>query len=261
MTKMAKNADTAAGATTAGATTGTTTGTTATEGTAMAPGSQNTVHQPRGGDWVIAGVMLAFFVAAFLLAQEWPFRAALFPDIITAAGALLSLAKLVGLTLQAVRARRSPAGAAVVPSERAADLPVQPQNSSPESVNVRTAAVAAEEKRTEGSAAVDPHPDDVQIVDDEQEEDESMEYVFASAGGRAWIAALGWVTTFFVSFFVLGAYITVPLFAFVYLMVAGKVKWWAALIYAVVTGLIIFVVFRDIVFIPLPESPFPGLGF
>lgn len=59
----------------------------------------------------------------------------------------------------------------------------------------------------------------------------------------------------------LGAYITVPLFAFAYLLVVGKAKWWAALIYAVVTGLIIFVVFRDVVFIPLPESPFPGLGF
>jgi hypothetical protein len=252
MTKMTKKPDTAAGATAAGTTT-------ATEGTAMTPASENTVHRPRAGDWVIAGVLLAVFVAAYLLAQDWPFRAALFPEIITLAGAALSLLKLVVLAVQTVRARRAPGGAAVVPSERAADLPVQPQDSSPESVNVRTAAVAAEEKR-DGSTA-DADPADVQIVDDEQEEDESMEYVFASAGGRAWISALAWVTAFFVSFFVLGAYITVPVFAFAYLIVAGRTKWWAALIYAVVTGLIIFVVFRDIVFIPLPESPFPGLGF
>jgi hypothetical protein len=233
--------------------------TTAKEGTAMAPARQNTVHRPRAGDWVIAGVLLALFVTAYVLAQDWPFRAALFPEIITLAGAAMSAFKLAGLAVQTVRARRAPGGAAVVPSERAADLPVQPQDSSPESVNVRTAAVAAEEKR-DGSTA-DADPADVQIVDDEQEEDESMEYVFASAGGRAWLAALAWVVTFFVSFFVLGAYITVPVFAFVYLMVSGRTKWWAALIYAVVTGVIIFVVFRDIVFIPLPESPFPGLGF
>jgi hypothetical protein len=249
MTKMAKNHEAPADA---GATA-------ATERTAMPPATDDTVRRPRGGDWVIAGVLLAFFVTAYVLAQEWPFRAALFPDIIAIAGAVLALLKLAGLAVQAMRARRAPGGAAVVPSERAADLPVQPQDSSPESVNVRTAAVAAEEKRSEGVAA--DAPDDVQIVDDEQEEDESMEYVFASAGRRAWVAALGWVTTFFVSFFVLGAYITVPVFAFVYLIVAGKTKWWSALIYAVVTGLIIFVVFRDVVFIPLPESPFPGLGF
>lgn len=249
MTKMTKKSDEPAAA-----------GATAPTGrTAMPPTTDTSVRRPRAGDWVFAVVMLAVFVAGFFLSQGWPFRAALFPMMITVAGAVLSLFKISGLAMQTVRGRRSAGGVAVVPSERAADLPGQPVDSSPESINVRTAAVAAEDKRAEGTAAVPPN--EVQIVDDEQEEDESMEYVFASAGGRAWAEALAWVTAFFVSFFVLGAYLTVPLFAFAYLLVAGKAKWWAALIYAVVTGLIIFVVFRDVVFIPLPESPFPGLGF
>lgn len=218
-----------------------------------------TVRRPRAGDWVFAVVMLAVFVAGFFLSQEWPFRAALFPIMVTVLGAVLSLFKIGGLVLQTMQGRRSVGGVAVVPSERAAELPGQPVDSSPESVNVRTAAVAAEGKQAEGNADVTPA--ELQIVDDEQEEEQSTEYVFASAGGRAWAEALAWVTVFFVSFFVLGAYITVLLFAFVYLLLVGKAKWWAALIYAVVTGLIIFVVFREVVFIPLPESVFPGLGF
>jgi hypothetical protein len=149
---------------------------------------------------------------------------------------------------------------AVVPSERAADLPATPMDSSPEAVNVRTAAVAAEEKRAAGDT--DPEkPADLQIVDDDQEDDETMEYVFATAGRRAWVSALGWIVAFFTSFFVLGAYITVPLIAFLYLRFAGKASWWASALYAVVTGAIIFYVFRNVVYIPLPESPFPGLGF
>ncbi|GAB4079144.1 tripartite tricarboxylate transporter TctB family protein [Modestobacter muralis] len=249
MTRMTKKSDAPAAA-----------GATAPTGrTAMAPTTDTTVRRPRAGDWVFAVVVLAVFVAGFFLSQDWPFRAALFPMMVTVAGAVLSLFKIIGLALQAVRGRRSVGGVAVVPSQWAAELPAQPVDSSPEGANVRTAAVAAEGKRAEGTAQVTP--DDVQIVDDEQEEDASMEYVFASAGGRSWAEAMAWVTAFFVSFFVLGAYITVPVYAFAYLLVAGKAKWWAALIYAVVTGLIIFVVFREVVFIPLPESPFPGLGF
>ena len=133
-----------------------------------------------------------------------------------------------------------------------------PVDSSPEAVNVRTASVAAEEKRATGEADPDK-PVDLQIVDDEQEEDESLEYVFATAGGRAWSASLAWITAFFVSFFVLGAFITVPLFALVYLRFAGKASWWAAAAYAVVTGALIFVVFRYVVFLPLPTGVIPFL--
>lgn len=217
-----------------------------------------TGHGPRAGDWVIAAVMLALFIAAYFLAEQWPFRAALFPQIVSAAGAALAMLKLAGLALATVRARRAPQGLGIAPSTRAADLPVQPQDSSPESEGVRTAAVARD-----GQGAADPDVPlpELTFVDDEQGDDKSMEYAFASAGGRKWAASLAWITAFFVLFFVLGAYITVPLFALVYLRFAGKESWLSAAIYAVVVGGVIYGVFREIVFIPLPESIFPFLDF
>ena len=220
-----------------------------------------TVKRPRLGDWAIAVVLLVLFGVAFLLAQDWPFRAALFPMIISVAGAVMSLVKLGGLALATVRSRRAAPGAAVVPSERTADLAAQPMDSSPESVDVRTAAVAAEGKREDGEATPQPAHADLQIVDDDREEDESLEYVFATAGWRRWASSLAWITAFFVSFFVLGAYITVPLFALVYLRFAGKASWWAAALYAVVTGAVIYLVFSQVVVVPLPEAVFPFLQF
>jgi hypothetical protein len=239
-------------------------GTPVTEGTGASVAHGQAKHEaaaskPRVGDWVIAGVLLALFVTAYVVAQDWPFRAALFPMIISVTGAALSAVKLIGLALATLRSRRAPRGAAIVPSERAADLPAQPMNSSPEAVNVRTAAVAAEGKRENGDRPEGEKPADLQIVDDDQEDDESLEYVFATAGGRAWSASLAWITAFFVSFFVLGAFITVPLFALVYLRFAGKASWWAAAAYAVVTGALIFVVFRYVVFLPLPTGVIPFL--
>lgn len=210
----------------------------------------------RAGDWGIAVLMLALFVWAYLTAQEWPFRAALFPQIVSVAGAALSVLKLVGLGLAAARSRRAPEGLAVVPSTRAADLAAQPQDSTPESGAVRVAAAEGEERRIEDPVAP---PTELTLVDDDREDDVSMEYAFASAGGRMWAASLAWITAFFVLFFVLGAYITVPLFALFYLKFAGKASWLAAAIYSAVVGAIIFYVFREVVYIPLPESVFPFL--
>jgi hypothetical protein len=234
------------------------TGVSETEGMEASVQQQRTVHAPRLGDWVFTATMLAVFVACYVLAEQWPFRAALFPQIVAVTGAVLSVLKLLGLGLATFRARRTAPGAAVVPSTRAADLPAQPPSSAEESENLRTAAAAGEEQVSAEPEA--PHTG-LTFVDDDQEDDQSMEYVFASAGGRAWVAALAWITLFFVSFFVLGAYITVPVFALVYLKFSGKASWLAATTYAVVTGVIIYYVFRELVFIPLPDSPVPFLPF
>jgi hypothetical protein len=226
-----------------------------------APVEQATGGAPRLGEWVITAVLLLFFVGAYLLANDWPYRAALFPKIITATGAILCVVKLAGLVVRAIRSRRVPAGAAVVPSTRATDVAESPRDSSPESEIVRTAAVAGSTDDVDGTVREPKEDAPVQIVDDQQEEDESMEYVFASASGRAWASAIAWIVAFFVCFFVLGAFITVPVFAFVYLRFAGRASWLAAGLYALITGALIFVVFRDVVYIPLPESVFPFLQF
>ncbi len=224
----------------------------------MAAGQQDktttpAVTRPRPGDWGIAVFMLVFFAGAFLLAEEWPFRAALFPQIVSAVGFLLTVVKVLGLARQAVRGRRS--SLAIVPSTMAAIVPELPSDSSAEAKQLRTAAAAGSDQGVtepaQGSA--------VTIVDDEAEEDESMEYVFASAGGRAWAAAIAWVTAFFVAFFTLGVFLAVPLFALVYLRVAGRASWLSAVLYAAVTGGLIYVMFRLVVYIDLPTGYLPFL--
>jgi hypothetical protein len=213
------------------------------------------IVRPRPGEWVIAVTLLAFFVFAYVAAQEWPFRAALFPQMVTVTGGALTVLRLLQLVRQAVRGRRTVVAATPVHTPSAAAVGTQPADSSPEAEQVRVAAAA-------DSTPQEPHKlGDLALVDDDAEEDESMEYVFSTAGGRAWLAAMGWVAAFFISFFVLGAYITLPLFALAYLRIAGKASWLASAIYAVVTGVIVYYVFRQLVFIPLPESPFPFLGF
>lgn len=183
---------------------------------------------PRAGDLIFGLAALVFFVAGFLLSREWPSRAALFPTIVTLLGIGLSGLKVITVTRLLIRHRRDGANGNLPGID---DPPAQAEGSDVEIV----------------------------VADDEQLADAGAEYVFASAGSRAWAAALAWIGGFFVAFFVLGAFLTVPLFALFYLRYAGRTSWWAAALYAVVTGVIIYTVFREVVFIPLPESVFPFL--
>lgn len=239
---------------------------TRTVGTVEAPVAQQAqageapaVPAPRLGDWVITGAGLVFFAAAFVLAEEWPAKAALFPQIVSTAGFLLSALKAVGLVLATLRSRRSAAGvgsagaAAVAAGPATAAVPVVAPSTSTEPV---VPASAADDPTPQGPTS---QGSDVALVDDDQEEDESMEYVFASAGGRAWASALAWIVAFFVAFAVLGAFVAVPVFAFVYLRFAGKASWLAAALYAAVTGGLIYLVFREVVYLPLPTGVIPFL--
>ncbi len=219
----------------------------------VAENDKTTRRGPRLGEWFIAAALLAFFVFGYLAAQAWPFRAALFPQMVSALGLFLVVLRFGGLILQTIRGRRVVDAVTPVQAKVAQSLGVQPADSSPEAQQVRVAAQAADTPQEPQKLT------DLAIIDEEAEEDESMEYVFASAGGRAWAEALAWIVLFFVGFFVLGAFITVPLFALVYLRVAGKASWLAAAIYAAVVGLIIYYVFRELVYIPLPVSVFPFL--
>lgn len=199
----------------------------------------------RPGEWVIASCMLLFFAVGYLAAQDWPFRAALFPRMIAALGLLLSLLRLASLALETVRARRRAAARPATPAAAAADVPPPvPQQAAP--------VVAA----AGPSGASLP---DLVIVDDEAEEDSSMEYVFASAGGRAWASALMWIVAFFAAFFVLGVFVAMPVFALVYLRVAGKASWLSAGLYAIATGAFIYLLFRQVLYLPLPTGFIPFL--
>jgi len=211
---------------------------------------QTTARGPRPGEWVIAGFMLAFFAFGYLAAEEWPFRAALFPQIISTGGVVLSVIRLIGLAVETVRGRRPHvAPPAVAPAPAAA--------------TEAPAATEATEATPVAAAAEKPNDplSEVTLVDDEAEEDSSMEYVFASASGRSWLAALAWIVTFFIAFFVVGVFIAVPLFALIYLKVAGKASWLSAVLYAIVTGAFIYLLFREVVYLPLPGGVFPFMQF
>jgi hypothetical protein len=189
-----------------------------------APVAQQQTDSPPGrGDWFIAGAMLVFFGFGFALAEQWPHRAALFPQMVSAAGVVFVALKLVSLARRTIRAR----GAAL--HDQAAGHAVPP-----------VAGLVAEECLDE-------------------DDNVSIEYVFATAGGRSWAAALAWVAAFFVSFFALGAFVSVPLFALVYLRFAGKASWLGAAAYAAVTGALIYVVFAKVVYTALPPGIIPLL--
>jgi hypothetical protein len=205
-----------------------------------------TLTKPRPGEWAVTLFMLVFFAAGYFFAQDYPFRAALFPQMVSVLGLALTVLRVIGLIRETVRFRRAPAPA---PASAAATAPVAAGAGA-------VTAQAATGGETVGAVAV---PSELELVDDDREDDASMEYVFASAGGRAWVEALAWIVAFFIAFFVLGAFLAVPLFAFFYLRFSGRTSWLAAIIYAAVTGVLIYLVFRELVYIPLPESIFPFL--
>ena len=230
--------------------------------------------KPRPGEWAISAFMLAFFAAAYLLAQDFPFRAALFPQMVSVLGFVLSLIRLLGLTRDTVRGSRAPvspptvadASTVTVENPAAGAAPTgatAPAGQTAPAVGSGASAVTASsdadtDEETVGAVTL---PSELELVDDDREDDASMEYVFATAGGRAWAEALFWIVVFFVAFFAVGAFLSVPLFALVYLRFSGKTSWLAAVIYAAVTGLLIFVVFRELVYIPLPSGVIPFLQF
>ncbi|MGH3341770.1 MAG: tripartite tricarboxylate transporter TctB family protein [Carbonactinosporaceae bacterium] len=159
----------------------------------------------RLGDVVIALFLLGVFVLGYVYAQAWPFRAKLFPEMVSTAGMALAALKLIGFAVQASRG---------------------------------------------GTAK--PRPD----VSDQDQTPETPEYVFGTAGRRAWAGALGWVAAFFLSLWLLGVFVTVPLFAISYLRIAGKAGWLGASVYGGVAGGVIWLVFSYVLAVPMPTGIF-----
>lgn len=90
----------------------------------------------------------------------------------------------------------------------------------------------------------------------EQADEHSIEYVFGTAGGRAWLAALAWVAVFFASLLVFGVFITVPLFTLAYLKIAGSAGWLGSVIYTAVAGGLLWFVFGELLAVPMPAGIF-----
>jgi Tripartite tricarboxylate transporter TctB family len=183
---------------------------------ASAPGAPTRRHRiPSGAvaDVVLTALLLALFAWALLDAGQWSFRAALFPRIVTGAGVVFCVIKLVQSLAHLRRAR----SAAVVPDH-------------------------------EPVPAGGTH-------EDEENEEEDVEYVFATAGRRNWTMALGWVAAFFVLLYVAGLFLTAPVFSLLYLRFGGGQSWKVSAIYAVVIGVVLYVAFEVLLGIATP----PGL--
>jgi hypothetical protein len=91
------------------------------------------------------------------------------------------------------------------------------------------------------------------VAEDDADREE-IEYVFGTAGARAWGAALAWIAVFFVTLYVAGLFITAPLFSVLYLRFAGGRTWLTSVVYALVLGGALYLVFEVLLGVPSPEG-------
>ncbi len=64
----------------------------------------------------------------------------------------------------------------------------------------------------------------------------------------------GWIFGFFFSIWFIGFIITVPLFIWLYLVVQGREKWWAALLCTILAQAFLIGLFHYIIHFPWPEG-------
>jgi hypothetical protein len=84
------------------------------------------------------------------------------------------------------------------------------------------------------------------------EDDE--EYVFATSTRASWLEALGWFGGFFVALAVFGILIAVPVFAFAYLVVVGRVRIVWAVVYAAASWAFLYGIFDRTLHLALPTG-------
>ncbi len=121
---------------------------------------------------------------------------------------------------------------------------------------LRIVALLLRRRRAVAEAPARPQIEGMTVVDDEEAEEQSLEYVFAHAGRRAWIESLGWVVLFFAGLYLLGLYVIVPVFTVAYLRLVGRTAWWGAVTYAVVATLILYLAFSQFLRVPVPTGAF-----
>jgi hypothetical protein len=96
----------------------------------------------------------------------------------------------------------------------------------------------------------------VQAPSDNQNDD--AEYVFATAGRRAWNTALLWIVFFLVLTAVTGIFVSSGLFALLYLRFGAGKSWKFSLIYSTVLSICLLAMFRWLLYIPTPLGILTG---
>lgn len=169
---------------------------------------------PARADVVLGLGALAVFLAGFLATFEWSFRTALFPRIVTVAGALLT----AGFLLSCAAAQ------------------------------LRTSRRAVAETPTA------PGPTTVQLVDEDDAHDHEVEYVYATAGKAAWTQAIAWVALFLLLLWVAGLFAAAAGFAFAYLRWGAARSWLFCVVYAVVLAGVLYLGLDVLLHVPVPDS-------
>jgi hypothetical protein len=165
-------------------------------------------------DAVIAATLLGLFIYVAIDALSWPLRSRLAPITLAVLGIVFCVLKLGQILVANVRSRREVA------------LPV---------------AVGA--------------PSDTEvIIGDDEDDDPSLEYAFTRASRTAWLRSLGWVAAFFIAVWVIGIYPIIPIFSVLYLTIEGRVRWYWALLAAVITGGILYVGFGLLLNLQVPDG-------
>jgi len=104
-------------------------------------------------------------------------------------------------------------------------------------------ATAHQRDATVGSHSV-PAPSDSQS--------DEAEYVFATAGPRAWTKALLWIAFFLALTAVAGIFVSSGLFALLYLRFGAGKSWRFSVIYSAVLSICLLAMFRWLLYIPTP---------
>jgi hypothetical protein len=110
-------------------------------------------------------------------------------------------------------------------------------------------------RRRPAPTPVAPGP---QIIEEDVAAEAELEDIFETAPRSVWLGALAWLAAFFVLLWVLGMYITVPLFALVYLLVVSRDPPWLAGAYALASWLFVYGLFDQLLHIPLPAGALLG---
>jgi hypothetical protein len=80
------------------------------------------------------------------------------------------------------------------------------------------------------------------------------EYVFATAGTREWLRALGWVAGYLLLLLAYGLFTASGVFALAYLRFCGRRSWLFSAVYAAVLVLVLLASFRWFVHVPVPQG-------
>jgi MFS family permease len=97
-------------------------------------------------------------------------------------------------------------------------------------------------------------PGPTAIVIEADDADHDADYVFATAGRRAWIGALAWIGAFFLGLYVLGLIIAAPLFSLCYMRFSARWSWLLSIVYALVVLVAIYLAFEGVLTIPIPSA-------